>query len=86
MDDAVAVRPERARPGQVIRVHHVSPRQARPVTIAGHWIHHHRQQATNYSFADLPSFIVISTNEGPAGLQRLQGAQQCLFVVAQVPC
>ncbi|MFJ7240066.1 hypothetical protein ACIQWB_23460 [Streptomyces olivaceus] len=54
-------------PEPAVRAHHVSPRRALPGDHAGHWIHHHRQWATDYLFAELPSFIAIGANE--PGLQ-----------------
>jgi hypothetical protein len=42
--------------GPVVRVHLISPWPAHLGDHAGHCIHHHRQQATDYLFADLPGF------------------------------
>jgi hypothetical protein len=42
--------------GPIVHVHLISPWRAHLGDHAGHCIHHHRQQATDYLFAELPGF------------------------------
>jgi hypothetical protein len=47
----------------VVRGHLISPWPAHLGDHAGHCIHHHRQQATDYLFAELPGFKKPTSSE-----------------------
>lgn len=53
-----------ARP--VVRVHLNSPWRAHLADHAGHCIRHHRQQATDYLFAELPGFKKQAVSPRPS--------------------
>lgn len=61
--------------GSVVGVHLISPWRAHLGDHAGHCIHHHRQQATDYLFAELPGFKNLSFSEdrpaGPPGAESV---------------